>query len=233
MNYQFYHCFKSNLFVIRQIKHSMKSDHLDCGLVAGVQWAVLLFRNLLICLTTCCLCQSTKQPNSNIDENEGSNLASSSAERSSKEMESSASLVSTVPLVTYSDWNNHVPDEAHASNVQLVRRHSISIINRTPPEKSIASEILNTPLVSVRKNLMSSIKDLQEVLSDFNSCDFNSCNSTVGSEHSSSSEEHDSLQKLQVSGEKLPRKKGRKRAKKCMTGRFFVKKQDTRLSPQL
>ena len=54
----------------------------------------------------------------------------------------------------------------------LARRHSLSLLNRTPPQGSLAADLLglpefrNTNLSSLSDN----IKDLAETLSDFNSC---------------------------------------------------------------
>ena len=53
----------------------------------------------------------------------------------------------------------------------LVRRHSISLLNRTPPKDSLAAELLGLPdASSVNKKSLSSIKDIQENLSNFISC---------------------------------------------------------------
>ena len=59
------------------------------------------------------------------------------------------------------------------SVTSLVRRHSLSLTNRTPEKGSLAEDLLkmNYPSLKSRTSqLMSSIKDLSETLSDFNSC---------------------------------------------------------------
>ena len=53
----------------------------------------------------------------------------------------------------------------------LARRYSLSLIDRTPPPKSLAADLLSLDIPKFSsKSLMSSIKDLTETLSDFNSC---------------------------------------------------------------
>ena len=60
------------------------------------------------------------------------------------------------------------------SNTELVRRHSLSL--RTPPDRSLAAEILESSTVKDSsclertRNILADMKDLQEQLSDFNSC---------------------------------------------------------------
>ena len=55
----------------------------------------------------------------------------------------------------------------------LARRHSLSLLNRTPPPNSLAEELLGSNLLkepSKNLALMNSIRDLTESLSEFNSC---------------------------------------------------------------
>ena len=66
-----------------------------------------------------------------------------------------------------SDWPN-VPT--------LVRRHSLSLLNRPPHAGSLAEELLNTKLVksSIQtEKLRTSIQDLSDALSNYNSCQSN------------------------------------------------------------
>ena len=66
------------------------------------------------------------------------------------------------------------PEFIQPSAADIVRRHSISIINRTPPKNSIAEDLLQTE--SRRHSLLRSaslleeVKDLTEQLSEFGSC---------------------------------------------------------------
>ena len=53
----------------------------------------------------------------------------------------------------------------------LVRRHSLSLTDRTPPLESLAADILGKDRSSLAvKSILASISDMQETLSDFNSC---------------------------------------------------------------
>ena len=54
----------------------------------------------------------------------------------------------------------------------LARRHSLSLLNRTPPKGSLAEDLLGLPKYRNRNlsSLSDNIKDLAETLSDFNSC---------------------------------------------------------------
>ena len=55
---------------------------------------------------------------------------------------------------------------------QLVRRHSLSLKNRTPPQNSLAADLLNTPRENLEKtaNIIGEIKSMTDRLSDFASC---------------------------------------------------------------
>ena len=84
------------------------------------------------------------------------------------------------------------------SVTSLVRRHSLSLTNRTPEKGSLAEDLLkmNYPSLKSRTSqLRSSIKDLSETLSDFNSC-------------IESSSDEDNLKEVKMS------KKGQKRVRK-------------------
>ena len=62
--------------------------------------------------------------------------------------------------------------ESFPSVPQLVRRHSMSILDRSPPPDSLAAQLLasrNLTKIS-SKGLLSEIADIRESLSDFNSC---------------------------------------------------------------
>ena len=116
----------------------------------------------------------------------------------------------------------------------MVRRYSLSL--RTPPRNSLAADILGVqqpqdghqvnqqhvqqaPLMA--KSIMSSIKDLQEALSDFNSCQ-----PTVDDSGSSS----DSCENLKNSTS--ARQKRKKKSRNEYSRGDFLKKQDTKISPK-
>ena len=53
----------------------------------------------------------------------------------------------------------------------LARRHSLSLLDRTPPPGSLSAELLGTSKNATRRSsVLSDIKDITETLSDFNSC---------------------------------------------------------------
>ena len=100
----------------------------------------------------------------------------------------------------------------------LVRRHSLSLHNRSPNKGSIADEILNTNYskASIQSaQLRTSIKDLADVLSDFKSCQSMS--------DSSSEETNEKI----VNGAR--RKRGRKTSPK---NNMLSKKVNMNLSPR-
>ena len=112
-----------------------------------------------------------------------------------------------------------------AEEVELVRRHSISLINRTPPKGSLAEDILTPkPLNMHAKSLMNSIQDIKEVLSEFNSCQ-----STLGS---SSSEEEDQVDGAKSLDKSKQSKKRKKKNKKGYERGDFIKKLDNKSSPK-
>ena len=59
-----------------------------------------------------------------------------------------------------------------ASTCQLVRRHSLSVIDRSPPKDSLAAELLASRNLTriTSKSIMADIADIQGSLSEFNSC---------------------------------------------------------------
>ena len=79
-----------------------------------------------------------------------------------------------------SDWSTEFPDNMFfRSSDDVVRRHSISLTNRTPPRTSIAADILGSSKPFQRTKLaVEELKDLAEKLSDFNSCISDSGDST-------------------------------------------------------
>ena len=137
-----------------------------------------------------------------------------------------ASPASTPALVP--DWSISKSDWTEESNDHFVRRHSLSLLNRTPPRNSLAADILGThdfqaskSLNNSTRSLMNSIKDMQEALSDFKSC-----NST--NESSSSEDISENLKEIAACTSK---KKRKKKAKSEYSREEFIKKQDTKLSP--
>lgn len=85
--------------------------------------------------------------------------------------------VSPMTPNTFCQQYSETPDMNHLqlSNVELVRRNSLSLRQRTPPHGSLAKELLNTPdacqnLTKV-KDMLTDIKDMAEKFPDFASCE--------------------------------------------------------------
>ena len=122
---------------------------------------------------------------------------------------------------------------SYSSRTDLVRRNSLSLFDRSPPPKSLAAEILGTQSSSLTlktsKSILSSIADIQDSLSDFNSC----VDST--SELSSSSDEaEDNPEKdnFKTANQKKREKKLKRKLALTPGKEQFLKKQNTQHSPQ-
>ena len=110
-------------------------------------------------------------------------------------------------------------DTSWPSVTNLVRRHSLSILNRTPEKGSLAEDLLatNFPRLAAQTKLLSdSIKDLTESVSNFNSCQ-----SSLELSTDDESEKNN----------KANRKKGKKRACKTSPNPELQKKANMRKSP--
>ena len=117
----------------------------------------------------------------------------------------------------------------------VVRRHSVSLTNRTPPRFSLAADILNSrplgPRVESHSSLLASITDLQEQLSEFNSCQEELSDSS--STNSGDETQHQELPTLHKSANEKKRERRRKRKLAVTPGKEqFLKKQNTQSSPQ-
>ena len=116
------------------------------------------------------------------------------------------------------------------SDREVVRRHSISLMNRTPPLNSLAADILgsHTPSLALsRTNLMfNDIKDLADRLSDFNSC-VSELSSSEDADHECEGEN-----KGWVTMNEQKRKRRLKRKNSLTPNKeIFLKKQNTDLVP--
>ena len=113
----------------------------------------------------------------------------------------------------------------------VVRRHSVSLTNRTPPRLSLAADILDSrPNLKFSSNLMASITDLQDQLSEFNSCQELS-DSSQGSSDDDTQQKDSSSWNKSASEKKKDKKRKRKLA--LTPGKeHFLKKQNTQISPQ-
>ena len=115
------------------------------------------------------------------------------------------------------------------SDREVVRRHSISIIDRSPPPNSLAADILERSQ-NVAKSLFNQLADMQESLSDFNSCAEFSAESVCSSDDCD-----DSLKKnnyLTANDKKREKKKKRKHVQTPEKEHFLLKKANLQVSPQ-
>ena len=126
-------------------------------------------------------------------------------------------------------WSLSNLDWSEASNEAVVRRHSLSLQNRTPPKNSIAADISERSISKSASNIhllskptsaiWNSIMDIKEALSDFN---------TANSSLSLSSSEED---QSEGSGKKS-KKKRKKKAKNEYSRQNFAKKVNNQASPK-
>ena len=123
----------------------------------------------------------------------------------------------------------------------LVRRHSMSLFDRTPPSISLAAELLQTQsqYSSIRqktsKSILSNIADIQDALSEFGSCREESSSSSEGSESSSSVDGNDESFKIVGPRTLNERKRSRKNKRKLALTpgkEQFLKKPNTQISPK-
>lgn len=123
-----------------------------------------------------------------------------------------------------------------SSRAQLVRRHSISLIDRSPPNNSLAADILGMQSSLARapsKTLLSSITNLTETLSEFNSCA-----ESFGESSSSSGEDEAAPKPVQnevfkTMNDKKREKRGkRKHAQSPDKDQFMLKKPNKQESPK-
>ena len=104
-------------------------------------------------------------------------------------------------------WKPGHPDLFFQSSENLVSRHSISLMNRTPPKLSLAADILGS-LQSANKTrlIVEDLKELTDKLSDFNSCVSDFSENSTGDEH-----EKDNSKSWNTMNEKKRHKKVKER----------------------
>ena len=116
-----------------------------------------------------------------------------------------------------------------ADNTKLVRRHSLSIIDRSPPANSLAFELLaGNRSLAMSTKILSSIADMKETLSDFNSC-------VESSSDSSGEEDFRKANKSEVPktiNEKKRLKKLKRKLALTPGKDQFMKKPNTHCSPK-
>ena len=126
---------------------------------------------------------------------------------------------------TLTSWRSADPKvfSDFKDSCNLVRRHSISLINRAPPHQSIAAEIMGTCTSTSRERSRLLVNEMTECLSDFNSCisDFSS--------DKSSDETDDNVKEVEKNNSVNDKKKAkRNKRKNSLTPNkdFFLKKQN-------
>ena len=86
-------------------------------------------------------------------------------------------LLSPMSPNTFSQQYSETPDLAYLqlSNEEFARRNSLSLRDRTPPNGSIADEIINSDNASkhysTAKSILSNIRQMSERFSDFATCE--------------------------------------------------------------
>ena len=132
-----------------------------------------------------------------------------------------------------------------SSGGDLARRHSLSLLDRSPDSKSLAAELLNfSQSVTMRagKSIFKDIDDISEALSDFNSC-----NESIAEPSSSSSDESDAQDHtensensenglsnigFQTANDKKRCKKYKRKLKLTPGKEQFLKKPNNKASPK-
>lgn len=116
-------------------------------------------------------------------------------------------------------------------NSHFVRRYSASLLSRTPPEKSIAAEILGTPRPDMSRT-KSLVNDIKDYVSDFGSgvSDL----SDAGEDNSSEEieQKNDDEDGYQTMNDKKRKKKNKRKFKLTPGKEEFLKKPNLVLSPQ-
>ena len=106
----------------------------------------------------------------------------------------------------------------------LLRRHSLSLVNRTPPKESLAAEILGTltprPDLLRAKAILNEVKDMTDRLSDFGSC----VSESSGTCSDDSGDESDIKGGFQTMNEKKRNKKTKRKLKLTPGKEQFLKK---------
>ena len=117
-------------------------------------------------------------------------------------------------------------------NREFIRRHSLSLMNRTPPKGSLAGEILAmTPRPDLNRT-KSLVSELRDCLSDFGSCIESSDNDGGNSvdNKETSDEAHEEPGQLTLN-EKKRMKKSKRKSRETPTKEMFLKRPNLLQSP--
>ena len=121
-------------------------------------------------------------------------------------------LVNSTKNSTSDPQNVQVCDE---SVENLVRRNSLSLLNRTPNKNSLAEELLNTPRANLQKT-SSVIDEINDKLSDFASC--------LSSSEASNDENELGNEGFKAVSENKRQKKNKRKMRESPNKEFFLKK---------
>ena len=119
------------------------------------------------------------------------------------------------------------------STSQLVRRHSLSILDRSPPPNSLAAELLaSSNLTRINsKAIMSDIADIRGSLSDFNSCFESAEDASNHSEDEGVNLKQKDVVEPVTMNEKKRQKKRERKSASTPVKEDFLKKQNVKSSP--
>ena len=108
------------------------------------------------------------------------------------------------------------------------------MIDRTPPPKSLAAEILGrSTSLAAAKSLLTEIADLQDSLSEFNSCkSSSSCSSSSSDEGGDDLKDNSKVNSKTLNAKKREKKRKRKAAQTPTKEEFLTKKLNTQKSPK-
>ena len=117
-----------------------------------------------------------------------------------------------------------------------MRRHSVSIIDRAPPPADSLAAVILANNLAVRSSLLSSIADMKDSLSDFNSCVESQSTSDTSDTSDASEEELGSLKGVPKTANEKKRAKKERKKRKLTPGKEqfsqFLKKPNTHHSPK-
>ena len=147
---------------------------------------------------------------------------------------STSKEVSGPPYVNIQDsfTPSSLPPRDFLGRKDLVRRHSLSMIDRSPPPNSLAAELLGSKEYSWKtssKSILSNIADIQDSLSDFNSCVESTNDRTSSSDEAETGKE---IIECKTANDKKREKKRKRKLAVTPEKEQFLKKQDLKRSPQ-
>ena len=139
-----------------------------------------------------------------------------------------------VPQIDIGSSNLEKFDSSFLSAPQLVRRHSLSILDRSPPPNSLAAQLLassNLTRIS-SKTILSDIANIRDSISDFNSCIESVEESSQSSEGEKTEGEKKGIENPISLNEKKRLKKKKRKLVQTPEKEEFLKRPNNQTSPQ-